>query len=113
MAGSRAPTSTNGAAMPTDEDDQDGNFFFNHPERGGYPAAQARAAGLDYSEQLDWTTQAIGQQHTSPLRAGCEARRREIVVNNRTATVTGGTTQAIGQQHTSPLRGGGLLDWTT
>ena len=23
-------------------------------------------------------TQAIGQQHTSPLRAGCEARRREI-----------------------------------
>jgi len=24
----------NGAAMPTDEDDQDGNFFFNHPERG-------------------------------------------------------------------------------
>jgi len=26
------------------------------------------------------TTQAIGQQHTSPLRAGCEARRREIVV---------------------------------
>ena len=30
----------NGAAMPTDEDYQDGNFFFNHPERGGgYPAA--------------------------------------------------------------------------
>ena len=28
----------------------------------------------------DWTTQAIGQQHTSPLRAGCEARRREIVL---------------------------------
>jgi len=26
-----------GAAMPTD--DQDGNFFFNHPERGGYSAA--------------------------------------------------------------------------
>ena len=21
--------------MPTDEDDQDGHFFFNHPERGG------------------------------------------------------------------------------
>jgi len=29
----------NGAAMPTDEDDQDGHFFFNHPERGGYSAA--------------------------------------------------------------------------
>ena len=28
----------------------------------------------------NWTTQAIGQQHTSPLRAGCEARRREIVL---------------------------------
>ena len=26
------------------------------------------------------TTQAIGQQHTSPLRAECEARRREIVL---------------------------------
>ena len=25
----------NGAAMLTDEDDQDGHFFFNHPERGG------------------------------------------------------------------------------
>ena len=24
----------NGAAMPTDEDDQDGRFFYNHPERG-------------------------------------------------------------------------------
>ena len=29
----------NGAAMPTDEDDQGGLFFFNHPERGDYPAA--------------------------------------------------------------------------
>ena len=26
----------NDAAMPTDEDDQDAHFFFNHPERGGY-----------------------------------------------------------------------------
>jgi len=33
-----------GAAMPTDENDQDGLFFFNHPERGGYSAAKARAA---------------------------------------------------------------------
>ena len=29
----------NGVAMPTDEDDQDGHFFYNHPERGGYFAA--------------------------------------------------------------------------
>ena len=29
----------NGAAMPTDEDDQDGHFLYNHPERGAYPAA--------------------------------------------------------------------------
>ena len=29
----------NGAAMPMDEDDQDGHFLFNHPERGDYPAA--------------------------------------------------------------------------
>jgi len=29
----------NGVAMPTDEDDQDGRFFYNHPERGGYFAA--------------------------------------------------------------------------
>jgi len=25
--------------MPTDEDDQDGHFFYNHPEREAYPAA--------------------------------------------------------------------------
>ena len=29
----------NGVTMPTDEDDQDGHFFYNHPERGAYPAA--------------------------------------------------------------------------
>ena len=34
----------NGAAMPTDEDDQDGHFFFNHPKRGNYPAAYCRHA---------------------------------------------------------------------
>jgi len=32
----------NGAAMPTDEDDQDGHFFFNHPEGGGGRYAAAR-----------------------------------------------------------------------
>jgi len=25
--------------MPTDEDDQDGHFFYNHPQRGAYFAA--------------------------------------------------------------------------
>jgi len=29
----------NGVAMSTDEDDQDGHFFYNHPERGAYSAA--------------------------------------------------------------------------
>ena len=29
----------NGAAMPTDEDDQGGHFFYDHPERGGSFAA--------------------------------------------------------------------------
>jgi hypothetical protein len=29
----------NGAAMPTDEGDQDGHFLFNHPERRGNFAA--------------------------------------------------------------------------
>lgn len=45
----------NGVAMPTDEDDQDDHFLFNHPERGGglccrlgaqsrcYPLSKARA----------------------------------------------------------------------
>ena len=28
-----------GVAMPTDEDDQDDHFLFNHPERGGNFAA--------------------------------------------------------------------------
>ena len=37
---STAPgTSPHGAAMPSDEDDQDAHFFFDHPERGGYSAA--------------------------------------------------------------------------
>jgi len=26
-------------AVPTDEDDQHGHFFYNHPERGAYFAA--------------------------------------------------------------------------
>ena len=30
---------TSVVAMPTDEDDQDGHFFYNHPERGAYSAA--------------------------------------------------------------------------
>ena len=34
-----AQRGANGGAMPTDEDDQDGHFFFNHPERGGHCAA--------------------------------------------------------------------------
>ena len=34
-----AQRGANGAAMPTDEDDQDSRFFFNHPERGGNCAA--------------------------------------------------------------------------
>ena len=40
----------------------------------------ARALSRADGTQLGWTTQAIGQQHTSPLHAGCEARRREIAV---------------------------------
>ena len=31
-------------------------------------------------EALDWTTQAIRQQRTSPLLARCEARRRKVAV---------------------------------
>ena len=39
--------STNGAAMPTDEDDHDSNFLLNHPERGGnFAAAWARTAAV-------------------------------------------------------------------
>jgi len=29
----------NGVAIPTDEDDKDGQLFFDHPEREGYFAA--------------------------------------------------------------------------
>jgi len=32
--------------MPTDEDDQDGHFFFNHPERGGAISLPRRAQPL-------------------------------------------------------------------
>ena len=50
---------------------------------GGNSAAAPHAAAD--SERIlkiaaGWTTQAIGQQHTSPLRARCEARRREVLV---------------------------------
>jgi len=31
----------NSAAMPTDEDDQDGHFFFNHPREEGCSAPNA------------------------------------------------------------------------
>ena len=31
----QAHRGANGAAIPTDEDSQDGHFFLNHPERGG------------------------------------------------------------------------------
>ena len=34
-----AQRGANGAAMPTDENDQDGHCFFNHRERGGNCAA--------------------------------------------------------------------------
>ena len=34
------------AAMPTDEDDQDGHFFFNHPGRGGATPLLRRAQPL-------------------------------------------------------------------
>jgi len=44
------------------------------------PPLQRAFKGVHDNVWLDWTTQAIVQQHTSPLRAGCEARRREIVV---------------------------------
>ena len=37
--GHTAHRGANGVAMPTDEDDQDGHFFYNHPERGAYFAA--------------------------------------------------------------------------
>jgi len=33
----------NGAAMPTDEGDQDGHFFFNHPERRATPLPRPRS----------------------------------------------------------------------
>ena len=29
---------------------------------------------------MDWATQAVGQQHITPLHPRCEARRREVVV---------------------------------
>jgi len=43
-------------------------------------AAMRRRLSAKVLDKRRKTTQAIGQQHTSPLRAGCEARRREIVL---------------------------------
>ena len=39
LRGGAKKSGANGVAMPTDEDDQDGHFFYNHPERGAYSAA--------------------------------------------------------------------------
>ena len=39
------------------------------------------SARSQYSDiHTNWTTQAVGQQHSSPFRARCEARRREVVI---------------------------------
>jgi len=40
---SPAHRGANGAAVPSDEDEQDGHFFFNHPERGGATSPPRRA----------------------------------------------------------------------
>ena len=32
--------------MPTDENNQDGHFFYNHPERGGYSEHGAAAGDI-------------------------------------------------------------------
>ena len=48
-------------------------FFF-------IPASEKNTRVLFFLKILDWTTQAIGQQNTSPLCARCEARRREVAV---------------------------------
>ena len=59
----------NGAAMPTDEDDQDEHFFFNHPERAGYFAAYARATSSFFSLPSQFSPRMI--RELSPyLRSG-------------------------------------------
>jgi len=52
-------------------------------ERGGMgERGCARRLGGWHRPRLDWTRQAVGQQHPSPLCAGSEARRRAVVVSN-------------------------------
>ena len=58
----------------------------------GRSEGTTQAIGQQHTSPLrarceDWTTQAIGQQHTSPLRARCEARRREVAVISRPPSV--------------------------
>ena len=52
------------------------------PRRGGSSASsQALTTPISRATEREGeTTQAIGQQHTSPLRARCEARRREVAL---------------------------------
>ena len=53
--------------------------------------------------RLDWTTQA---EHTSPLRAGCEARRREVVLIF--VVVNLAPSRLVERETTQPI----TLDWT-
>ena len=54
----------NGAAMPTDEDEQGSYFLFNHPEREG---GLLRQTGLDYLSSSRALGRAIYMYCTLPL----------------------------------------------
>jgi len=58
----------NGAAKPTDEGNQDGNFFVNHPERGS-TSLPRRAQPLLF----------LSRSNPPPLRGGAENKAREVV----------------------------------
>jgi len=57
--GHTAHRGANGAAIPTDEDDQDGHFFFNHPERGPTPLPK-RAQPLLLLFRFNPPTEGVG-----------------------------------------------------
>jgi len=71
----------NGAAMPTDEDDQDGHFLFNHPERGYYPAQPLWGSERGFPElELELIQPHMAQKPVLRGEVGCACVAREVSV---------------------------------
>ena len=75
--GHTAHRGANGVAMPTDEDDQDGHFFYNHPERGAYSPPR-RAQPLLLLSRSNPPTEGGGREKTGLDYSGSRTSNTQI-----------------------------------